>query len=360
MNPGSPNKIKVYAKKRLPAPWLVAAKLPRSAKDLIPAYIYDLARYWRYSSTLGPTRHQENLRAAITERYHSIEKGLSLTAPRPAFGAQAIAGLLDNVDIYIEKFGYDELISTVEGVLLSYLKFNYSLNVSETDIPQHQRLQRLAQRATQYPTGAGVRQFTKAEVVKSTDSVTLEFFDTRRSVRQYSSDPVLRHEIEIATQIALKAPAVCNRQFARVYSYTEKQRIAELLKIQGGAAGFSEELTGLAIITTNLRSYWNSGQRNQAWVDGGLFAMNFLHGLHTQNIGSVCLNWSKPPSTDQLLRRAARIGQDEAIIMLVGFGKLREQYKVAASVRRSVESVLRFNDHEIAFRDQPIHRRVPE
>lgn len=337
--------LKVYVKAKSPEKLLAFAKSPGVAYDLMPAFSYDLVRYWRYSSSLGATRSRMNLKAAITERYHSIEKGLSLPNPRPGFGSKPLKSLLDLVEVYVADFGNDDLIMTVRGVLTAYLEFNVAAGVSDCSIPEYSRIATFLDSERSEVAHAGTVTVRSSDVAKTTAGVTVDFFKSRNSVRQFSAQEVLYSEIETAAEVAMKAPAVCNRQFGRVRAFSDILKIAELLDIQGGASGFGEELTGLAIITTNLRAYWNSGQRNQAWIDGGLFAMSFVYGLHAQNIGTVCLNWSKKPSVDQEMRRAASLGQDEAIIMLVGYGKLKDEYVVAASNRQAISSVLSIDGH---------------
>ncbi|XVA01292.1 hypothetical protein ACQ86I_18000 [Prescottella equi] len=68
--------------------------------------------------------------------------------------------------------------------------------------------------------------------------------------------------------------------------------------------------------------------------------MSFIFGLHAQGLGSVSLNWSKSPETDRRMRSAAAISEDEAIIMLVGFGRLRPEYRVACSPRVPLNETL--------------------
>lgn len=68
--------------------------------------------------------------------------------------------------------------------------------------------------------------------------------------------------------------------------------------------------------------------------------MNFILGLHSRGIGSVCLNWSKSPRTDRRLRSVIGLPDDEAIVMLIGFGHLLEDYSVAASPRMSLDQTL--------------------
>jgi len=78
----------------------------------------------------------------------------------------------------------------------------------------------------------------------------------------------------------------------------------------------------------------------QPWTDGGMFAMSFVLALHSRGLGTVCLNWSKTQADEQTFRKAFDIGNDEVIVMLVAFGHLPEEYRVAASPRVALDHTL--------------------
>lgn len=311
---------------------------------LIRAYLYDASRYVRYSSTLSKDFSSQNLRAKITATYHNIEKGLSLPSPRPGFGATAIKQLLDLLDLYIPRYGADHIVQTSLGVLDAYLTFNSRLGVDAHSIPHQQRiataLSRHGNTASSVERTFGTIEVDRARVLQATESVSLDFFESRSSVRQFDDKDIDIRDVEFAVRAAQKAPSVCNRQYGKIYVHNREGEIERILKIQGGANGFAAGIKGLAIITTGLSNYWEAGERTQAWTDGGMFAMNFVLGLHTKGIGSVCLNWSKPPEKDKEMHKAANIPEDEAIIMLVGFGHLKERYEVASSPRVPIDETL--------------------
>jgi nitroreductase len=334
--------LKRFLIRVVPRPLLNRAKGLVVTFQLSKATLYDARRYRKFSSSVTSLDSKHNLAAMITERYHSIEKGLSLPQPRQAFGARALSDLLKLTDEYRKSYGDDRLTRTVGAVLDAYLAFNADLGVDPLQVPSYVRIHALLRDLGPLPVTAGTRQVMIEDIRSATDGVDLSFFESRYSVRQFSSAPVSKADIEFATLAAQKSPAVCNRQFGKVYAYTDRSEISRLLSIQGGANGFGEGLTGLAVITTNLRSYWNDGQRNQAWVDGGLFAMSFMLGLHARGLGAIALNWSKGPARDQLLRLEADIPQDEVIIMFVGFGNLKDEFRVASSPRLPLNEALTF------------------
>lgn len=332
--------VKQRVRAVLPRPVVRSLKSAVVTTRLARAFTYDMVRYRRYSSSIDETKDRHNLQAVITERYHSLEKGMSLPAPRPAFGARPLGDVVRYLSLYIDRYGVDDFAKRVGAVLRSYLEFNTLLAVETADIPEYVGICRLLRMVGGEDSAAGTRKVRREHVLNTVAPVGLDFFTSRNSVRQFTTQPISLDEVQFAATAALHAPAVCNRQFGRIHCYLDRASIARILQVQGGANGFADQLSGLAIITTNLRSYWNDTQRNQAWVDGGLFAMNFILGLHAQGLGSVSLNWSKGPTTDQELRRVTGIRQEEAVVMLVGFGHLRTEYRVASSPRQALESVL--------------------
>lgn len=334
--------MKKLLKKILPLRVVRLLKSLIVSVQLRRAYRYDQKRYGRYSSSVSALVGKHNLAAMLTERYHSIEKGLSLPAPRHGFGRRSLGELLHYLGEYERTYGNDDLTETVRNVLMAYISFNVEAGVSPSEIPFYNSLVDQIAKLASPPKQAGAVVVHREDLLEAVGGVELSFFATRHSVRQFSGEAVSHEDIEFATMAAQRSPAVCNRQFGKIYAYTDRLDIDRVLEVQNGARGFADQLAGVAVITTNLRSYWNDGQRNQAWIDGGLFSMSFMLGLHARGLGAVALNWSKGPKTDQAMRQATGIPQDEAIIMLVGFGHLRSEFRVASSPRLPLNEALSF------------------
>lgn len=300
------------------------------------AFQYDYERYLAHSSTLGAHGTKENLAAKITERYHTIEKGLSLPNPRPAFGASVISVLINLVESYVSRFGQDSVTASGAGALSDYLAFNLAEGVPLGAIPESARIVRLLEQVTASTPGTSGRlKITRQQILDAVAPVGLEFFTSRHSTRVFDPAPVTPAEIDYALLAARSAPAVCNREFSAAAFWTDRARIQEILQVQGGARGFGDQIPALAMVTISLRTYWSEAERNQGWIDGGLFAMNLILGLHAQGLGTVPLNWSKGPTIDRTMRSLVQLPDDRSIVMFIGFGHLAESYTVAASPRRA-------------------------
>lgn len=339
----SQKKIKELIKKLSPRPLLPALRFIYTKSNIFLAYRYDERRYTKHSALIK-RKGKKNLEAAITEKYHNIEKGLSLSKPRPCFGHAQIFSLVKLTEEYVRDYGNEFISNHAILVLNSYIEFNRSHNIPDEKIPHFNEIRHLTQSITIVTPGdSGTRKILKKELDLIIGCTNKEFFFCRHSTRQFSKTPPSVEDIEYAAKVAAKSPAVCNRQFTKVRVYLEKNKIAELLSIQGGARGFSDEITALAMITVNTEAYWGVAERNQGWIDGGIFAMSFMLGLHARGLGSVALNWSKSPQQDRIMRKATQIQDSELIIMFVGFGNLKEEYEVAVSPRIPAELVLEVN-----------------
>jgi nitroreductase len=112
------------------------------------------------------------------------------------------------------------------------------------------------------------------------------------------------------------------------------------LACQNGNRGFTEEIDKLLVVTSDLGSFVSPGERNQCWIDGGLFAMSLVYALHSLGLGTCCLNWSVEHEADRKLRQAAGIRESEAVIMMIAVGHLPEVLNVQQSPRKLVDDVL--------------------
>lgn len=316
---------------------------PRAFED----YLYDSFRYFRYSSTFYyGTR--DNLASRITAMYHSVERGLALPQPQPAFGAQNIAYLLEAINEYARIFGVDSSLNPAAGALDAYLKFNKLHNVEPPNRTAiEQVLCRLEPIRTKEGDG-GILEVSRDSISRATANVTADFFLKRYSVRQFTDLEVSTKDIEAAITIAQKTPAVCNRQECRVYVVHDKKLMLKMLAIQA-SRGFNNQINKLLVVTNKLTAFYGMGERNQCWIDGGMFAMSLVLGLHAKGLGTCCLNWSKSAPEDRAMRRLLKLPPSEVIIMLVAVGHLPTDLTVARSVRQPLASARRhiFDESEI-------------
>jgi len=182
-----------------------------------------------------------------------------------------------------------------------------------------------------------VKEYSPADV--STSSFE-DLVLNRHSVRNFSSQKVPVSVILKIIELAKQAPSVCNRQEWRVHCYQQKDDITRLLKLQNGNKGWGEVIENLLVITCDNRKFTTSSERNQGFIDGGMFAMNLILAARSMGLETCCLNQSNYFFKDLLVHRAGKIPIYERIIMFIAIGYVNPPIKVATSQRYKNETFL--------------------
>lgn len=312
----------------------------RRVTRVLLSYLYDFGRFIRYSSALGPWGDAEKLRATITANYHNIEKGLSLRSPRPGFGIETIKRLLGLINEYFDRFGSAEHLLIPVGALESYVVQQTAIGVDVAWLDRELKAIKLKAGVVGAPPIGGVLARQRAEVEAAVAMGGMEMLTSRSSCRQYSARPVALELLQAAARVAQRTPVVCNRQSGRIHYLQARNEIDRILAIQGGARGFANEVPLLLCVTVDLRNFNSAAERYQGWIDGGLFAMSLIFGLHTQGLATCCLNWSREAKPDREMRNLLSLHPAENIIMFIAVGHYDEEFSVAASVRKPLNEVL--------------------
>ena len=312
-----------------------------SPTRLLANFIYDLNRFFKSSSAGGRFNTKTKFQALIVKEYHRIEKGLALKEPRVGFGYNVVQSLVSTLGKYQTKYGLDETAQTALNVLFAYYEFN--LKHGRQDEQLYQELVKLKNTIphNQSLTNAGgVIELSKQEILDSAQLDLRDFFKSRYSIRQFASENVEMSLIEAAVKMAQKTPSVCNRQSSKVYVFSSDEDKKKALSYQTGNRGFGDQANKVLIVTSDLGHFFNIGERNQCWIDGGMFAMSLVYALHCLGLGTCCLNWSVFYEVDIALKKAVGISNADSIIMMIAVGHLPEKLKVAQSTRKNLEEVL--------------------
>lgn len=304
-------------------------------------YAYDRNRFGRYSSADSIFNRQVHLQSWIAGDSHKIEKALSLRSPRPGFGLMVVSRLVENLERYFVDYGTDEICVTAIDVLKEYAKFNTSHGIEDIELDKKLDGFCLLQKQDKENFQQGGTILVKRDDILRDSSLDLEgFFESRHSIRQFSDKLVPREMVERAIRLALKTPSVCNRQSWKVHAFAEPNILKKVVACQKGNAGFGEQIKTVLVVTSNTETFFSVGERNQCWIDGGMFSMSLVYALHSLGLGSICLNWSVERAADRELHRVASIPDSDAIIMLIGIGFLPETLRVAQSKRKPIKETL--------------------
>ncbi len=291
------------------------------------------------------------MRATIQKRQHIVEKGLSLPSPRPGFGRETIQLLSAELSIYLDRFGCDELALACVGALESYHSFNQATGASSPlDNGVLAKLKRkVLSGSERVGVGADCRHFGGVDSVNATDTARMigQSFDalakSRRSIRNFRPGAVDESVIVSATVVAQSTPSVCNRQGWRVHCYQGQDACRPLLDIQTGNRGFSDTISTLLVVTCRLSAFISADERNEAYVDGGMFAMTLVHALHSRGVSSCCLNLCLNARDDHRFHQMGEIPESEVLVMAIAIGYSPDSLSVAKSMRRPVLEVLEFH-----------------
>ena len=296
--------------------------------------LYD-ARRFRKHAWMRTVRSDESRSARIMADAHFLEYGMALKQARPGFGLARAERLAE--DLMNGGGGADAAEIGIK-TLLAWCDFNESTKLPDS---VHYALSKFA-----VPDGAmagGVDQVTKAQIQAASSLDFAGFVKSRHSIRSFAPGSVDDAVIRRAVAAAQEAPSSCNRQTCHAHVWTDPALIELVRKHQAGNRTFGHELAGIAVITSDLRHWEHTGERYQAWIDGGLFAMTLAYALHAEGLGTCMLNWSVTRDVDRGLRDEIGLGDEHLVVVLMGFGHLPDRLNVCKSQRQPVSTALSLN-----------------
>ncbi len=302
---------------------------------------YDQQRFIRSAALPGKAFTQRNLAALITIDYHRLEKGLALAAPRPRFGVDVLTRMDRDINAYVARFGRNSLVDTAIASLNAYKKFHVQDN-HQLPVEFPNKLVEEYPDTDSKTKAGGTKHICTPEVMLSEDDAK-QLFQTRHSIRQFVHRPVAVETIRLAVACALHTPSVCNRQTWELYYVDDREVIDDVLSFQNGNRGFGHSAAGVFLVTVDLERFVSVEERNQGWIDGGMFAMSLIWALHSLGVASCALNWSTNRHRDRKFRDAMQLPESLSIIMMIAVGYPPAELVVAYSKKRAVDDVLHVN-----------------
>jgi len=301
-------------------------------------FLYDAKRYLRNASYLSDTHSDSQLSGRLFAHAHCIEKGLALPEPRPGFGKPMIMNLVKLLREFRSRNLHNNSIPYQMGIgaLHSYISFHDSNPELIADITAAFKNLEVESE----PSGGGTVEMTREEILAKSNSPFPELAFTRHSVRKYSGEQVDAAILNRAIEIAQRTPSVCNRQGGRVHVLESKTVQEKALAFQNGNRGFGDTADKILIVTVDLRIFDGISERNQAYIDGGMFAMSLVYALSSLGLATCCLNWSAKIENDMGLRELGLIGDHETVIMFLSVGHYAETFSVAVSPRHNQSEIL--------------------
>lgn len=335
--------MKKLIKRILPVSVQGKIRQSRVNVQMVRNFLNDIRSYNRLSATANNKRNKSTHRSELIFYYHKIEKGLALSNPRVGFGEPAILYLIDSLEQYVRKYSWDETSQISLNTLYLYYDFNLRNNNKLEEL--HERLEKLKSSlgSNSLTNEGGVLDLEKSDILKDSSIDFSKFANSRHSIRHFSSEEVPVELIKQAIKMAQKTPSVCNRQSSIVHIFDNKDKQKQALSFQNGNAGFGDKASKILLVTADAEDFFGAGERNQAFIDGGMFAMSLIYALHSLGVGSCALNLALDYRVANRLKNDMGIKQKEILIMMIAVGHIPESLKVAASPRKKLDEITRIH-----------------
>ncbi len=305
--------------------------------------ILEMIQYWlrlcRYNASFRTDKDIRKMQYTLLRENHTIEKGMSMMSVRHGYGKQKVVHLLQRLSAYNRMYGkvdHDFLLYPL-STIKSYLSFQKYDNVDVTDIEaQFLSLCEEAgvdQSALIMP--AGVKYITARELNREAKGDFEALLYSRHSVRYFTNDLPSRDMLAKALELASRTPSACNRQAWHTHVFFGNQ-CHELLRMQGGCNGFSDDVHCAIVVTADMKGFLDF-EPFQCYIDGGLYAMNLINALHYLGLGTIPLSCGFYQNKLKRIHKTFGIPKNEVLVVIIGTGVLDEKVKIAESTRKRVE-----------------------
>lgn len=312
----------------------------------------DVGRFSRTASFSVFDAGYEQVVARIMYNVHAIEKGLARTADfRPGFGRKALSDLNDALVVYRtaghdpDGFAYAQGVSILQRYIELHAKHDHDVTFIE-EIVDSEFLDALADKGV-----AGTKIIKRADKQCNDEKTFYELAQGRSSVRQFSGRPIDTSKVMAALGAAEKTPSVCNRQGWRVYWVEDKELAARVLEHQRGF-GQRQMPEVLLTITVSNSTFLSPVERNEAFVDGGLFSMSVMYGLEHEGLAAVPLNAMMYYKDQLAVRELLAIDESEMITMFIAVGEFPDETVVPVSDRKPASSFVRWRGAPLGSRSE--------
>lgn len=272
---------------------------------------------------------RDKLMVNIMLGMHSIEKGLSFPKKKSNWGKTKALGLCTNIEKAFVLYGEDERLQIAMSVLDNYLKDPYSCK-EEVLVS---RISNLLNARFFGIVKAGVKPISYPQFTASVEQI-LEFYKTRSSVRYFSNEPISSEELSKVEAILSSTPTACNRQTCKTYAY-RGEICRKIIDNQLGDQGWCYNADTVFVVTAN-GSYFNSTfESKEAYIDGGMYAMNLCMALHMLKIGSCFKMFVRTPKIEKEFKEICKLPYNEIpiVLLLAGHYELTNEHLQPISVR---------------------------
>lgn len=296
---------------------------------------------FRHNASIRTEDNISKMQYTLLRENHIIEKGMSMKSPKKGFGQNKVSILLEHLMQYYLLYGHQDLfflsypLATIKEYI-DFTRFN-GVSIPEIEKKYNQFVHKVGE--LDIVTIAGVKQVNVADIQNKAMGDFKSLLYSRHSIRYFRKELPEHGIIDEVLALAQRTPSACNRQGWKTYVYYNEASYS-LLKWQGGARGFEEEIPCSILVTANLNAFLGH-EVFQAYVDGGLYAMNLINALHYKGLGTIPLSCGFHFDKLNLLHQFD-IPENEVPIVIIGCGILMDEFKVAISARLNTEKTNKY------------------
>ena len=303
-------------------------------------YSFDRTRHEKYAYDLNRDYTLNNLRSKITFHYHSIEKGLSNPNLRLGFGKNAFDGLFFAMDKYLEKrySTDDKRFQQAISVILEYINVHKDNNFPiEWVTSKYNEYEKYL--IEEFSTVGGSGSVKLDEIPNYGELNFKELSTYRYSIRDFGEKLIDDEDIYDAIQMATKTPSVCNRQAYKVYQIKNTSKLEKVYELQAGLTTNGDNLQQFLLVTCNREFMNGPHERNQTYIDGGMYLMSLVYALTYKQIATCTLNTNFTLEKEKAMRDLLDVSYSEDLIAFVAIGSFAEETKYAKSPRDSWKDI---------------------
>lgn len=330
--------MKKYLREKLGENYILLAKykgILMNRINLFRNFWVDLILFYKHSNVYKIDTF-EKIESKIILDYHGIEKGFLHKKIRNKFAKNRVESLLSNL-MKIKKFDKSSSqIDVSKSILVKYYELHKDRQIDISEYFSELDFKNLSDAFNENP----ITIVSKKDYFGNVDSSFGAFSLSRKSVRSFKEDIIDDETIRKIIELSRFSPSVCNRQSSKVYFVKNYQKVQQILQLQGGLTGFLEGIHQLMLVTVDRNYFYTVGERNQFYIDGGLYLMNLLYSLHYNGIAACCANWGKEFSADRKIAKILSLKDSEKVICVVVVGYSEDEVKYTLSKRRAVSEIL--------------------
>lgn len=292
-------------------------------------FYYDYSRFIKYAGLYDSTELNV-IRRDIAFCVHCLEKGLTMPEFRYCFGGEKISKLAKAMVAHRKKTTSDTFeYRNALKVLNEYLHIHKQANVA---LPDKIQTDIAAALGNEVSSASSQPQYSAASFWEDTEKPFPAFAASRHSVRHLSG-AANEKQIHAAIELARTTPTACNRQFIRSHFINNHALTQKVLQHHSGSAGFGHTAEQLIVITGKLSAMAWAGERNEIYLNAGLFCMNLSYALHYNKVAHCILNWQVQPGDDEKVRNLLNIDNEEEIAVIIICGRPADNFKSPESAR---------------------------